>query len=202
MEKILYKETIMEKMSLVKILRDLYKIAWQKEFISGQYNQERKKVHCKLDELKEAKTWQRLIVGVPIGVIMYIFCHLAVVYYMSAALGENGMIMHTIFKYMFFASLITGIVLQVKLSDIIAMTKWYKEQEAVLLAKEGEMQKKYRILMAAKTREGMDVFPMLGRKYLTTDAIGNMIEYLKNGQADSIKELITIYEKDCRRARV
>ena len=45
------------------------------------------------------------------------------------------------------------------------------------------------------------MFPGLGKEYLTTEAIGNMIKYVKNGRADSIKEMIAIYETDNHRVR-
>ncbi len=190
----------MERMSLIKMLKELYKIAWQKEFIDNKFDKETKLVHRRLDKLKEAKIWQRLVAGIPAFVIMFVSCYMASVYYMSSVLDEEMMLMHTLFKTIFFGTIIIGTLIQINLGHIISMTKWYKEQEAALLAREALLRKKHRTLMAAKTKEALDVFPGLGKEYLTTEAIGCMINYIKSGRADSIKEMITIYEKDCHRA--
>ena len=192
----------MERMSLIKMLKELYKIAWQKEFIDNKIDKETKLVHSRLDKLKEAKIWQRLVAGIPAFVIMFVSCYMSSIYYMSSVLDENKMAMHTLFKTIFFGTIIIGTLVQLNLGHIIAMTKWYKEQEATLLAREALLQKKHRTLMAAKTKEALDVFPGLGKEYLTTEAIGNMIKYVMNGRADSIKEMIAIYETDNHRVRV
>ena len=192
----------MDKMTLLRGLRTAYNIAAKREGIRHSYNNEMTKVRSKLADLGEVHIWQRLLLGIPSYIIITVLCLITDVFYKSGAPADEQSILFTVFKWIFIGAVTASILAQVSLKKLIVMTKWYKNKAVVLQAQEEEIEKKYRPLITEKYNEGLAAFPGLGKKYHTPMALSKMIDYVENGRADSVKEMIEAYETDCHRGRV
>lgn len=192
----------MDKMTLLNGLRTAYHIAARREGIRHSYNNEISEVRYKIANLGKVHIWQRLLLGIPSYFIITALCLITDVFYKSGVPAEEQSILYGISACTFFVALIAAVIAQLILKKIIVMTKWYKNKVAVLKEQEEEIEKKYRPLIAAKYNEGLAALPELGKKYHMPMALTKMIEYVENGRADSVKEMIEIYERDCHRESV
>ena len=192
----------MDKMTLLNGLRTAYHIAARREGIRHSYNNEINAVRDKIANLGEVHIWQRLLLGIPSYFIIMGLCLITDQFYQSGVPAAEQPILFTIFECVFFLAIIVAVVAQIKLKKLIVMTKWYKNKVAALQEQAEEIEKKYRPLIAAKYNEGLAALPGLGKKYHMPLPLTKMIEYVENGRADSVKEMIEIYERDCHRESV
>ena len=79
---------------------------------------------------------------------------------------------------------------------------FYKKQMADLDAEEKQLEATYLPRFKESMAKSMSVFPELGSKYHNAHALGQMIDYVESGRADTVKELIEAYETDCHRMRL
>ena len=192
----------MEKMTLLNGLRTAYNIAARREGIRHSYNNEINAVRDKIANLGEVHIWQRLLLGILSYFIITALCLITDVFYQSGVPAEEQSILFTIFECAFILAIIVAVIAQFTLKKLIVMTKWYKNKVAALQEQEEEIEKKYRPLIAAKYNEGLAALPALGKKYHMPMEKKKMIEYVESGRADSVKEMIEIYERDCHRESV
>lgn len=190
----------MDKQTILTKLNKVYGIAHERQALYSEYSKKINSINIKLSDLEEVQPWQRVI-GAVITIIPFILISmLGDTFYISGA-DEQPFIMKVVYA-LFFALVLFEIAIQVFMKKIVERTKWYQNKLASLKAEEQALQEKYLPPMFAKVKEGVDAFPELGQKYHTTPALQSMINYIQDGRADTIKEMIEAYELDCHRGRV
>lgn len=85
---------------------------------------------------------------------------------------------------------------------IYLFTGEFKRKTAKNEKKREDLRNEYIPQLTQQMEACKSALPQLGEKYHTTHALEHMIDYLQNGRAETIKELIEVYELDCHRMRM
>lgn len=85
---------------------------------------------------------------------------------------------------------------------IYLFTAEYKRKSEMLKVQREDLRKEYIPQFKQHIETSKSVLPQLGEKYHTTHALEHMVDYLQSGRAETIKELIEVYELDCHRMRM
>lgn len=85
---------------------------------------------------------------------------------------------------------------------IYFFTREFKRKSEKIEEQREALRREYIPQLAQHNEASKSALPQLGDKYHTTHALEHMIDYLQNGRAETIKDLIEVYELDCHRMRM
>ena len=85
---------------------------------------------------------------------------------------------------------------------IYLFTGEYKRKSEKIEVQREDLRKEYIPQLTQHMEDSKSAFPQLGDKYHTTHALEHMIDYIQNGRAETMKELIEVYELECHRMRM
>ena len=179
----------MDKQELLKAMNTAVKSTRQKDKIYKEYMSKVKTVNEAQENLEDFPILARIKLSIIPLILMCVFGPLYEV-------TQNELFINI--ARVFFVLLI---VVNVVGKYIYLFTGDFKRKTAKNDKKREDLRNEYVPQLTKHMEDCKAVLPQLGEKYHTTHALEHMINYLQNGRAETIKELIEVYELDCHRMR-
>lgn len=180
----------MSKQELLNAMNSALKSTRQKDKIYKEYCSKTRVVYEAQEKLEDFPISARIKLSI---IPFVLFCLFA-----GSQKWEDSQIFYNITLAMFILLIAVNVVGKY----IYLFTGDFKRKTAENDAKIEALRKEYVPQLTEKIEASRSAFPQLGEKYHTTHALEHMIDYLQNGRAETIKELIEVYELDCHRMRM
>lgn len=180
----------MDKQELLKAMSNALKSTRQKDKIYKEYCNKTRVVYEAQEKLEDFPMSARIKLSI---IPFVLFCIFA-----GSQKWEDNELINNITLVLFILLIAVNVVGKY----IYLFTGEFKRKSAENDAKIEALQKEYVPQLTEKIEASYSALPQLGEKYHTTHALEHMIDYLQNGRAETIKELIEVYELDCHRMRM
>lgn len=191
----------MNKNELLTTLREAYPIAEKRDSEYRTYQSKLRSVRGRRIALNEVLLGRRIMYCIPCFVLSFI-CKLLTAGVTSQETWDSANIFVKLLSYLGVGITFLAVLIFIFAKQIHVRMPFYKKQMADLDAEEKQLEATYLPRFKESMAKSLSVFPELGSKYQNAHALGHMIDYVENGRADTVKELIEAYETDCHRMRV
>lgn len=191
----------MNKNELLSTLREAYPIAEKRDSEYRTYQSKLRSVRGRRITLNEVYYGKRLLYCSPFLVLGFLTSLLAAG--AGALFGETPLaFLRNVISVISAGFTVVAFIVFFLAKQIHIRMPFYKKQMAELEAEEKKLNATYLPRFKESQAKSMSVFPELGSKYHNAHALGQMIDYVESGRADTVKELIEAYETDCHRMRL